>query len=104
MGTVIVEGKVFAVEHKELTKNSAFVIGFDMTDHTSSVHISRYLKNAEAKPITEGVHEGDVVKVQGKLQIDNYSGETVLKPWAAPRNQVALGPDSARPETRPEVQ
>jgi len=82
MGTVIVEGKIFAVEHKELAKNGAVVIGFDMTDNTSSVHISRYLKTAEAKPITDGIHEGDVVKVQGKLQIDNYTGEMVLKPFA----------------------
>ena len=103
MGTVIVEGKVFAVEHKELTKNSAFVIGFDMTDHTSSVHISRYLKNAEAKPITEGIHVGDVVKVQGMLQVDNYSGETVLKPFAIMKGSMPKREDTAEGAKRVEL-
>ena len=103
MGTVIVEGRVFAVEHKELTKNAAFVIGFDMTDNTSSVHISRYLKNAEAKPITDGIHVGDVVKVQGKLQIDNYSGETVLKPFAIMAGSMPKRKDTAEGAKRVEL-
>ena len=103
MGTVIVEGKVFAVEHKELTKNAAFVIGFDMTDNTSSVHISRYLKNAEAKPITDGIHVGDVVKVQGKLQVDNYTGETVLKPFAIMAGSMPKRKDTAEGEKRVEL-
>ena len=103
MGTIIVEGKVFAVEHKELTKNAAVVIGFDITDNTSSVHISRYLKNAEAKPITEGVREGDVVKVQGKLQIDNYTGEMVLKPFAIMSGTMPKRKDTAEGMKRVEL-
>ncbi|MBQ5711613.1 MAG: hypothetical protein IIV61_03275, partial [Oscillospiraceae bacterium] len=34
MGNVIVEGRVFAVEHKELPKRNAVVVKFDMTDNT----------------------------------------------------------------------
>ena len=103
MGTIIVEGKVFAVEHKELTKNAAVVVGFDITDNTSSVHISRYLKNAEAKPITEGVRAGDVVKVQGKLQIDNYTGEMVLKPFAIMSGAMPKRKDTAEGMKRVEL-
>ena len=103
MGTVIVEGKVFAVEHKELTKNAAVVIGFDITDYTSSVHISRYLKNAEAKPIMEGISLGDAVKVQGKLQVDNYTGETVLKPFAIMPGSVPKRKDTAEGAKRVEL-
>lgn len=103
MGTVIVEGKVFAVEHKELTKNGAVVIGFDMTDNTSAVHISRYLKTGEAKPITDGIHEGDVVKVQGKLQIDNYTNEMVLKPFAIMAGSMPKRKDTAEGMKRVEL-
>ena len=40
MGSVIVEGKVFAMEHKELKKRNAWVISFDMTDNYGSVRIN----------------------------------------------------------------
>ncbi len=37
MRTVCVAGRVFAAEHKELTKNNAIVVNFDITDYTSSI-------------------------------------------------------------------
>ena len=80
MGFVVVEGKVFNIEHRELTKRNAWVINFDMTDNTSSVRISRFLENKDAKPILDGVKVGSVIKVQGKLMIDNFTNEMVLKP------------------------
>ena len=82
MGFVIVEGKVFNVEHKELTKRNAWVVNFDITDNTSSVRISRFLENKDAKPILENIQVGSVVKVQGKLLIDNFTNEMVLRPNA----------------------
>ena len=103
MGTVIVEGRVFAVEHKELPKNSAHVIGFDITDNSSSAHVSRYLANAEAKPILENIHEGDVVKVQGKLQIDNYTNEMVLKPFNIMAGSMEKRKDKAEGAKRVEL-
>ena len=82
MGSVLVEGRVFNVEHKELKKRNAWVINFDMTDHTSSIRVSRFLENKDAKSILENIKVGSVFQVQGKLQVDNYTNETVLKPFA----------------------
>ncbi len=82
MGMVIVQGKVFHIEHKELTKRNAWVINFDITDNTSSIRVSRFLENKEAKPVLEKISEGAVVQVQGKLQVDNFTNETVLKPFS----------------------
>jgi len=79
MGFVCVEGRVFNIEHKELPKRNAWVINFDMTDNTSSVRVSRFLEKKDAEPIL-GIKKGAVVKVQGKLMIDNYTNEMVLKP------------------------
>ena len=103
MGTVIVEGRVFAIEHKELPKNSAVVIGFDMTDYTGSVRISRYMKAAEGKPIVEGIKEGDVVKVQGKMQFDNYANEWVLRPFAVMAGSLPKRKDTAEGAKRVEL-
>ena len=102
-GSVIVEGKVFAIEHKDLPKNGAVVIHMNITDNTSSVHISRYLKNAEAKPILEGIKLGDVIKVQGKMEVDSYSNEQVLKPFAIMPGAMEKRKDTTPGEKRVEL-
>ena len=58
MGSVTVEGKVFAVEHKELKKRNAWVINFDMTDNSGSIRVNRFMEAGEAKPILENVKVG----------------------------------------------
>ena len=103
MGFVIVEGRVFAVEHKELKKRNAWVINFDVTDHTSSVRVSRFLENKEAEPILQGVKNGTVVKVQGKLLVDNYTNETVLKPFAIMPGEMPKRKDLQPGEKRVEL-
>ena len=82
MGSVMVEGKVFAVDNKELKKRNAWVISFDMTDNSGSVRINRFLEANEAKPILDNVKVGSVLKVQGKLELNRYDNELVLKPFS----------------------
>ena len=82
MGSVIVEGRVFAIEHKELKKRNAWVISFDMTDNTGSVRINRFMEAGEAKPILDNVKNGCVLKIQGKLELNRYDNELVLKPFS----------------------
>ena len=103
MGFVIVEGRVFNVEHKELTKRNAWVINFDMTDNTSSVRISRFLENKDAKPILETVKVGSVLKVQGKLMIDNFTNEMVLRPHGILPGAMEKRRDRAPGEKRVEL-
>ena len=82
MGTIIVEGKVFAIEHKELTKRNAWVVKFDMTDNTNSIRVTRFLEAKEAKPILDNVQLGSVLRVQGKLIEDRFENDMILKPYA----------------------
>ena len=82
MGTIIVEGKVFAIEHKELTKRNAWVVKFDMTDNTNSIRVTRFLEAKEAKPILDNVQLGSVLRIQGKLIEDRFENDMVLKPYA----------------------
>ncbi len=103
MGNVIVEGKVFAIEHKELTKRNAVVIKFDMTDNTSSVRISRFLEKKEADPIMNGVKIGSVIRVTGRLMIDNYTNEMVLKPNAIMPGSMDKRVDTAKDGRRVEL-
>jgi len=103
MGSVIVEGKVFSVEHKELKKRNAWVINFDMTDHRGSVRINRFMENNEAKPVLEQVKVGSVLKVQGRLQINQFDNETVLRPNAIMPGAMEKRKDLAEGDKRVEL-
>ena len=103
MGNVIVEGKVFAVEHKELPKRNAVVVKFDMTDNTSSIRISRFMEKKEADPIVKSIQVGSVVRVLGRLMVDNFTNEMVLKPNAIMPGSMPKRKDSAVGDKRVEL-
>ncbi len=103
MGSVIVEGKVFAMEHKELKKRNAWVISFDMTDNYGSVRINRFLEAGEAKPILDNVKVGSVLKVQGRLELNRYDNELVLKPFSMMPGSMPKRKDTAEGMKRVEL-
>ena len=102
-GTVIVEGRVFNVEHKELTKRNAWVVSFDVTDNTGSIRISKFFEKKDAEPIINGIKKDGVYKIQGKLDVDNYSGEMVLRPYAIMAGAMAKRQDTAEGMKRVEL-
>ncbi|MDD6200967.1 MAG: PolC-type DNA polymerase III [Firmicutes bacterium] len=102
-GTVIVEGRVFAADHKELKKRNAWVINFDMTDNTGSVRVKRFLENNEAKGVLEHTAPGTVLRVLGKMAIDKFDNETVLNPQAIMPGEMPKRRDLAEGEKRVEL-
>ena len=102
MFRVIVEGKVFAVQHKELKKRGAWVICFDMTDYTSSVRVNQFMEAAKAKPIIDNVQPGMWLRVQGKMSFDRYDNEMVLQPNAMEKIEAPKRRDTY-PEKRVEL-
>ena len=103
MGSVIVEGKVFAVDHKELKKRNAWVINFDMTDNYGSVRINRFLEAGEAKAILDNVKVGSVLKVQGRLELNRYDNELMLKPFSMMPGTMSKRKDLAEGMKRVEL-
>ena len=103
MGSVIVEGRIFNVEHKELKKRNAWVVNFDMTDNTGSIRINRFMEAGEAKPILDNVQPGVVLKVQGKLMINQFDNEMVLKPFAMMPGSMPKRKDTAEGMKRVEL-
>ncbi len=103
MSSVVVEGKVFAVDHRELKKRNAWVISFDMTDNTGSVRVKRFLENKEAKPILEQIQKGSVVCVQGRITVDKFDNEVVIDPRAIKPGTMPKRADSASGEKRVEL-
>ena len=84
MGNVVIEGDVFNVEHKELTRRKAWVVSFDVTDYTGSIRVNRFFDGEEGLPIVKGVKMGKKggphVKIQGTLTMSRFEGEMVLEP------------------------
>ncbi len=103
MGTVIVEGRIFAIEHRELKKRNAWVISFDMTDNTGSVRINRFMEAKEAEPLLEHIKMGAVLKIQGKLELNRYDNEMILKPFAMMAGSMPKRKDAWDGEKRIEL-
>ncbi len=98
-GRVVVEGEVFALEHRELSRSGAWVINFDMTDYTGSVRINRYmdLKRDKPEPILSGISKGMWVKIYGKISFSRYENDIVLEPYS-----IEVGKKPQRQDTAEE--
>ena len=102
-GSVVVEGRVFSVDHRELKKRNAWVINFDMTDNYGSIRINRFMENNEAKNILEKVKVGSVLKVQGRMTVNKFDNETVLQPTAIMSGSMPKRLDTAPGTKRVEL-
>ncbi len=103
MGTVVIEGDVFAVDHRELKKRNAWVVAFDVTDYTGSVRVSKFLPTEEnAKAIVDGVKKGQRLIIQGRLNMDRFYGDMVLEPASIMEGKKTMRQDTA-PEKRVEL-
>ena len=95
MGSVIVEGRVFSVDHRELKKRNAWIVSFDMTDNTGSVRLQRFLENSEAKKILDHLQVGNILKVQGRTELNRYDNEMNIKPFAIMPGSMPTRKDTA---------
>ena len=97
MNRTIVEGEVFAVNHRELKKRNAWIISFDMTDYTGSVRVNLFLEAGKAAPILERVAKpGGWLRVLGKPVHDKYEEELVLRPQAIMAGEKVSRKDTAK--------
>ena len=102
MGTVVVEGDVFALDNRELKKRGAWVVAFDMTDYTGSIRVSKFFPGEEGRPLVDGIKKGMRLRVQGRLNMDRFYGDMVLEPSAVTTAEKKLKEDKA-PEKRVEL-
>ncbi len=82
LGVVCVTGKIFANNSRELKKRNAWVISFDMTDHTNSVTVSKFMEGKQAEPLMAELKKGSYVTVEGKLSLSRFTNDIELAPYA----------------------
>lgn len=103
MGTVVVEGDVFSIDHRELKKRGAWVVSFDLTDYTGSVRITKFFPGDEGKAIVDGVKKGMHLLVQGHLTINRFDNDMVLEPYCVMQGKKPEARRDTAPEKRVEL-
>ncbi|MEG1395739.1 MAG: PolC-type DNA polymerase III, partial [Oscillospiraceae bacterium] len=94
MGTVLIEGDVFAVDHKDLRNRTDKVVRFDITDYTGSVRVTQFMTQQESSPIIKHLKVGQHLLVQGRLTMDRFENDMVLQPTG-----ILYGKKTARQDT-----
>ena len=77
-GRVTVEGEVFGREVKEV-RGGSHVFSFNVTDHTGSLHVTRFLKAEEGKDL-EAVQNGMYLLLSGTVSYDRWHGDIAMEP------------------------
>ncbi len=76
-GTVIIQGKVFEIDIKEIKGNKKIYI-INVTDFTNSITVKFFANKKQQKKFDEKLQEDIIVKVKGNIVYDNYSKELVM--------------------------
>ncbi len=79
-GKISVCGEVFAVDSRELPKQKAWALSFYITDYTGSVHVSRFMREENAKEICDRIKEKQWLRVQGSPRFNRYENDVSLEP------------------------
>ncbi len=82
-GRVAVEGEVFAVASREITKRAAYVLNFDITDHTGSLRVSKFIVREGSedliRKLEEKVKPGLYVQVSGLVGYNRYDSDITME-------------------------
>jgi DNA polymerase-3 subunit alpha (Gram-positive type) len=87
LGKVTICGEVFDVQPKEIPKRKAWVLTFDMTDYTGSVHVSKFMTDENAGEIVAKIKKGMFLTVYGNLGFNRFDGELTLEPLSIVRGE-----------------
>ncbi len=102
LGNVLVEGDVFSIDHKDLRNRTDKVIRFDLTDYTSSIRVTQFMREEEYKPILKNLKVGQHLLVQGRLTMDRFENDMVLQPTGITVGEKTVRQDKA-PQKRVEL-
>ena len=102
MGKATVRGEIFDVQSREIPKAKAWVLSFDMTDCTGSVHVSKFMRDEHAGEICEKITPGMYVTVSGSIGFNRYDGDLAIDPVSICTAEKPQRMDEA-PEKRVEL-
>ncbi len=95
LGTVTVEGEVFATNHREIESRQLTILNFDVTDKTGSLRVSRAMDTEDAKDLVAAIQKGDSLLIQGQLIYNNFEHEMTMTPKNIMRTEKKVRTDTA---------
>ena len=93
-GVVTIEGEVYETSSRDLKRDAA-VLGFNITDRTGSIKISKYLTSADDQSIIQKIKEGSYLSVRGHVTYNRYEGDIVIEPRGIATATKPLREDNA---------
>ena len=103
MKTVIVSGRVFAVDNKEIQRLGASVLQFDMTDGAGSIRVSKFFPKDEDQSLLKKIETGMYLTVSGRMKFSEYSHEPELEPRHIQTAETPAGREDNAPKKRVEL-
>ena len=94
-GSVVIEGDVFDVTSRKLTKRDGAVLCFDITDNTGSIRISKYLSQQDDQSVINAVSKGDHLFIAGNVTYNRFENDMVLDPKSIMKGKKVIRPDNA---------
>jgi len=80
LGKTIITGEVCDVSNKFIEKRNAWVLSFDLTDYTGTIHVSKFMTDENASKIVQRIEKGMWLTVSGKLGISRFDSDLTLEP------------------------
>ncbi|WDM02768.1 PolC-type DNA polymerase III [Alicyclobacillus cycloheptanicus] len=77
MRSVVIEGRVFKAEHRNLPSGRS-LYQFNITDDTDSITAKFFTNNARQVEALEPLKDGVYLRMQGQVQFDTYNKEIVF--------------------------
>ena len=103
MGSVVVSGRVFAEESRDVPKRGAYVLQFDMNDGSGSVRVSKFFPKEEVADIQGKIRPGMYVTVSGVMKFNKFSQEAELEPKNIQTAEAPEGRKDTAPQKRVEL-
>ncbi|MBQ9393231.1 MAG: PHP domain-containing protein, partial [Oscillospiraceae bacterium] len=102
MGSVVLEGKVFAAEIYETKRPGIWRVNIEMTDYTGSVAVRKNTGEKEARRLEKDIAPGMWLRLQGKVQMTWDGRDIEIEPQNIQRISHQGRKDTA-PEKRVEL-
>ncbi len=78
-GRITVQGEVFAIDTRDVSGGTAVVLGLDVTDKTSSLHLSKYFKKPEYEKIKDRFFKGMYIDARGDVEYNKYDRDINMR-------------------------
>ena len=80
LGKAKITGMVCDLSSKWLEKRKAWILGFDVTDYTGTIHVSKFMPDEDAASVVKKIQNGMWLTVSGKMNLNKYTDDLTLEP------------------------